>query len=108
MVHVISNPLRDCKDRKKKISPFYLHIKGCPAVITNCVCMHAQSCLFVTPLTTAHWAPISMGFPRQEYRSVLSFPPPGDLPNPRIKPRILVSPALAGGFFTTSATRETM
>jgi len=32
-----------------------------------------------------------MGFSRQEYWSGLPFPPPGDLPNPRIKP---VSPAL--------------
>ena len=42
-----------------------------------------------------------MGFPRQEYWSGLSFPPPGDLPNPRIEPESLVFPALAGGFFTT-------
>ena len=33
-------------------------------------------------------------------------PPPGDLPNPGIEPASLMSPALAGGFFTTSATRE--
>ena len=39
-----------------------------------------------------------MGFSRQEYWSGLPFPPPGDLPNPGIKP---VSPALAGRFFTT-------
>ena len=42
--------------------------------------------------------PLSMGFPRQEYWSGLPFPPPGDLPDPGIKPE---SPALAGGFFTT-------
>ena len=42
-------------------------------------------------------APLSMGFPRQEYWSGLSFLSPGDLPNPGIK---LVSPALTGGFFT--------
>jgi len=39
-----------------------------------------------------------MGLPRQEYRSGLPFPSPGDLPNSGIKP---ASPALAGGFFTT-------
>ena len=44
-----------------------------------------------------------MGFPRQEYWSGLSFPPPGDLPNPGIEPVIHGSPALAGGFLTTSA-----
>ena len=36
-----------------------------------------------------------------EYSSGLSFLPPGDLPNPGIKPMSLMSPALAGGFFTT-------
>ena len=43
---------------------------------------------------TACWAPLSMGFSRQEYWSGLSFHPPGDLPNPRIKPTSLASPAL--------------
>ena len=43
-------------------------------------------------------APLSMGFPRQEYQSGLPFPSQGDLPNPGIKPE---SPELAGGFFTT-------
>ena len=42
-----------------------------------------------------------MGFSRQEYWSGLSFPFPGNLPNPEIKPESLKSPALAGGFFTT-------
>ena len=50
-----------------------------------------------------HQAPLSMGFSRQEYWSRLPFPTPGDLPNPQIKPGSLASPALAGGFFTTSA-----
>ena len=54
----------------------------------------------MTTWTVAHQAPLSMGFPRQEwvYWSGLSFPPPGDLPNPGIEP---VSPALGGRFFTT-------
>ena len=43
-----------------------------------------------------------MGFPRQEYWSKLSFPPPGDLPNTVIEPMSLVSPALADGFFITA------
>ena len=58
-------------------------------------CMHAQSLsrvqLFVTPWTVAHQAPLSMGFFRQEYWTGLSFPSPGDLPNPGIEP---ASPAL--------------
>ena len=43
--------------------------------------------LFVTPWTVAYQAPPSMGFSRQEYWSGLSFPSPGDLPNPGIEPR---------------------
>ena len=43
-------------------------------------------------------APLSVGFPRQEYCSELSFPSPTDLPNPGIEP---LSPGLAGGFFIT-------
>ena len=42
-----------------------------------------------------------MGFFRQEYWSGLSPPSPGELPNPGIEPTSLMSPALAGGFFTT-------
>ena len=49
---------------------------------------------------------LSMGFSRQEYRSGFPFPTPGDLPDPGIKPLSLASPALAGSFFTTSATWE--
>jgi len=59
-----------------------------------------------TLLTVARQAPLSMGLSRQEYWNGLPFPPPGDLPNPGIKPQSLPSSALAGGFFTTSATWE--
>ena len=51
-------------------------------------------------------APLSMEFSRQEYWSGLPFPSPEDLPNPGMEPASLVSPALAGRFFTTSANRE--
>ena len=54
--------------------------------------------LFVTLWTVAHQAPLSMEFSRQEYWSGFPCPPPGDLPDPGIKPMSL-SPALAGGFF---------
>ena len=63
--------------------------------------------LFVTPSTVARQAPLSIGFSRQEYWSGLPCPPPGDLPNLGIKCASLMSPALAGGFFTTSTTWET-
>ena len=57
--------------------------------------------LVVTPWTVAHQAPLSMGFSRQEYWSGLPFHSPGNLPDPEIKPASLMSPALAGRFFTT-------
>ena len=50
--------------------------------------------LFVTLWTIACQPPLSMGFSKQESWSVLPFPPPGDLPKPRIKPTFPVSPAL--------------
>ena len=53
--------------------------------------------LFVTPWTVAHQAPLSMGFPRQEYWNGQQCPPPGDLPDPGIELPSLMSPALAGG-----------
>ena len=51
----------------------------------------------------AHKAPLSMGFSSQEHWSELPFPPPGDLPDPGIKP---ASPALAGRFLTTEPPRK--
>ena len=61
------------------------------------------SCLFVsdsvTPWTVICQAPMSMEFSRQEYRSGLPFPTPGDLTNSEIEPAYL---ALASEFFTTA------
>ena len=65
---------------------------------------HVQ--LSVTLWTVARRAPLSMGFSRQEYWSELPCPSPRDLPNPGIEPTSLMSLALVGGFFTTSATWE--
>ena len=64
--------------------------------------------LIVTLWTAAHQALLSMGFSRQEYWSGLPCSPLGDLPNPGIEPASPMSPALAGGFFTTSATWEAL
>ena len=71
--------------------------------ILSCFC---RVWLFATPWTVACQASLSMGFSRQEYWSGLPLPPPGDLPNPGIKPVSLMSPALTGGFFTSSTTWE--
>ena len=67
--------------------------------------MHAQLLsqvqLFVTPWTIVHQAPLSVGFPRQEYWSRLLFPPPGGLLDPGMESTSLMSPSLAGRFVTT-------
>ena len=68
-----------------------------------CVCSVVYDSL-QTPWTVALQAPLSMGFSRQEYLSGLPFPPAGNLPDLRIEP---MSPALAGGFFTTQPPRKT-
>ena len=47
-----------------------------------------------------------MGFSKQEYWSELPFSPPVDLPDPGIEPASLMSPALAGRFFTTNIPYE--
>ena len=77
---------------------------NCCVCVCVCVCARTLShvLLFVTPWTVDCQAPLSMEFYRQEHWSGLPFPPPGDLPNLGIEPTSLVSPALAGGFFTTS------
>ena len=73
-------------------------------------CMHAKSLLSSLTLWTydlwPHQTSLSMGFFRQEYWTGLLCPPPGDLPNPEIEAEFLMSPALAGGFFTISTTWE--
>ena len=91
--------------------PCHLFIKKFvyPRKYSVYVCMlSCFSCvrLCATPWTVAHQAPLSMGFSWQEYWSGLPCPPPGHLPDPGIKPVSVMSPAFAGGFFTTSATWE--
>ena len=71
---------------------------GCCVCVCTCVLSLVR--LLAAPWTLACQAPLSMGFSRQDG---LPFPSPGDLPDPGIEPESLVSPALAGGFFTTSA-----
>ena len=58
---------------------------------------HVQ--LFVTPWAVACQTPLCMEFSSQEYWNGLSFPTPGNLPDPGIEPSSLVYPALAGRFF---------
>ena len=81
-----------------------------------CVCVRARACahdqslsyvrLFAAPGTVACQASLSMDFSTQEYWSGFPFPAPGDLPDSRVEPTSPAAPALAGRFFTTSATWE--
>ena len=59
----------------------------------SAVCILSWVQLSVTPRMVPHEAPLSTGFSRQEYRSGLPLPPPGDNPDPGIEPGSL---ALAG------------
>ena len=59
--------------------------------------MLAQLCLTLAiPWNAARQAPLSMGFPRQEYWSGLPFPSPGHLPDPGIEPASLSSVSYTG------------
>ena len=87
-----------------------------------CVCAHGASLVAqrikrlpaicsvmsdsVNPWTVAHQDPCPWDFSRQEYCNGLPFPSSGDFPDSGIKPESLMSPALAGRFFTYSATWE--
>ena len=62
--------------------------------------------LFPTLWTITQQSPLSMGFSMQEYWSGLPCPPPGNLPHSGTELASLLSPALAGGFFTTNASWE--
>ena len=80
-----------------ELSPRGGHIPGGqPPSLPSLLCAKSlQSCLTLLqpPWTVAGQAPLSLGFSRQEYWSMLPCLPPGDLPDPRIKPGSLTSPA---------------
>ena len=72
----------------------YSHVNSLTCVLSHFSCVW----LCATLWTVACQAPLSMEFSRQEYRSGLPFPSPGDLPDPGIEPVSLASPTLIGGF----------
>ena len=75
--------------------------------LCSCMLIHfSPVLLFVTLWPVAHQAPLSLGFSWQEYLRELPFPSSGNLPDSGVKPMSLMTPALAGGLFTISATWE--
>ena len=74
----------------KYLYPPNIHMYACPVTQSRPT--------LCDPMTVTLQAPLYMEFSRQEHRSGLPFPSPGDLPNPGVKPK---PPALAGMFFIT-------
>ena len=68
------------------------------------VLTHVQ--LFATPWTVTYQAPLPMEFSRQEYWRGLPFPPPGDLPDPGIKPTSPASPAFQADSLPSEPSRK--
>ena len=98
-------------EENQQASSSHILINYCKLVFLNNSALHygvpsrfSHIQLFATLWTVARQAPLSMRFSRQGYWSGLLCPPPGDLPDPGTESSSPVSPALAGRFFTTSAT----
>ena len=79
-----------------------LNCIACQMICCHCL-VNWESGSFSTPCSVVYQAPLSVGFPRQEYESRLRFSSPRNLLESAIEP---TSPALAGGFFYHWATRE--
>ena len=94
--HCVNNTVLVKVLQRNRICDIYIYIRAC------CHFSHVQ--ILSTLLTVTCQAPLSMGFFRQEYWSVLPCPPPEGLLDPGIKSTSLMSPELAGRFFTISVT----
>ena len=97
----------DIKDNLKLSITTFMFLLDMTVFVVVLLLNHVQ--LFSTLQTTACQAPLSVGFPKQEYWRGLPFPTPGDLPNPGIEPMSLPSMSLpsttlAEAFFTTIDT----
>ena len=71
-----------------------------------CVLSHFSHPILCNPMHCSPPGFSALGFSRQKCWNGLPCPPPGNLPDPGIKPMSLMSPALTGRFFTTSASWE--
>ena len=92
----VPNSLRGCElDMDVSENQTVLRVWGVCVCVWVCVCVYSHIQLFMTPWPIAHRAPLSMEFSKQEYWSLLPFPPLGDLPDQT------ASPASVGRLFTT-------
>ena len=71
----------------------------------QCLSCRVMSNSLRPPWTVACQAPLSMGFPRQEYWSGLSFPFSGDVPDPGME---IEFPAFAGRLLTTEPVGKSL
>ena len=89
----------------KKDVKYVTYINLLDLLLFACMCPVMSDGLFLTPRPSLPGSSVH-GISQARIWSGLPFPSPGDLPNPGIKPMSLVSPALVGGFFTTSLPWE--
>ena len=89
-------------------SPLLILLSFCAVRCCAVLSHFSRVRFFATLKTVAHQDPLSMGFSRKEYWNGLPCSSPTDLPDLGIEPLSLMSPALAGGFFTTRATWEAL
>ena len=93
----------------KLIVNFFVCACVCVCVCIH-VCIHTQWLshvqLFAIPWTVTHQAPLSMGFPRQEYWGELPFPSPEYLLDRGVESSSVTSPALVGRFFTIAVPEK--
>ena len=94
-------PVSSCVDARREAQPPCCREQLHSSSLAAAAAVAIVAKLYLTPWTGARQAPLSMGFPRQEYWNGLPCPSPGDLPDPEIKPVSLESSALAGGFCTS-------
>ena len=73
----------------------YMHAKSLQLCLTLC-----------NPMDCSPPSSSAQGFSRQEYWSQLPSLPPGALPDLGIKPTVLKSPVLTGGFFTIKKSKD--
>ena len=101
----LTSGVHDCFSQICKFQIF-LPSENLSECLRSWLCLLSCVWLFVTPWMVACQALLSMGFSRQEYWSGLTFPPPGDLPDPGMEPTFLESPAFADGLFTLEPSEK--